>query len=152
MEESWDLKDKDGEHSCNLATRKIQQFCQSLKTKPSAKSKILYRDKQAQTYLKQQKRFCCVIKRVILFFLFLFFFLRLLESLSQERGFLNESVIEPNGGPGEPSDCSLSFLLMENLLINVQGNDSDAPGTQRNKLQNLLCQQDFQQMLLHLLS
>lgn len=58
-----------------------------------------------------------------------FFFLRLLDYLSQERGFLNESIIEPSGGQGEPSGCSLSFLLMENLFLNVQGNDSEAPGT-----------------------
>lgn len=77
------------------------------------------------------------------FFFFLFFFLRLLEYLSQERVFLNESIVEPNGWQGEPSGCSLSFLLMENLFLNVQGNDSDAPGTQRNRLQNLLCQQDL---------
>ena len=76
----------------------------------------------------------CHQKSNTFFFLFLFlfsffFFLILLEYLSQEIGLLNESVVEPNGGQEEPTGCSLSFLLMENLLVNVQGNDSDAPGT-----------------------
>lgn len=52
-----------------------------------------------------------------LYFVAFFFFLGLLEYVLQERGFQYESNVELIGGQGEPSGCSLSFLLMENLMF-----------------------------------
>lgn len=54
--------------------------------------------------------------------------------LSQERAFLNESIIKPKEGKENHLAAVYIFLFMENVFLNVQGNDCDAPGTQRNRI------------------
>jgi hypothetical protein len=49
----------------------------------------------------------------------IFYFQKVLEYLSQERAFQNETIVEPNQGQGKPSGCHISFLLMESIPLNA---------------------------------
>ena len=65
----------------------------------------------------------------------IFYFQKVLEYLSQERAFQNETIVEPNQGQGKPSGCHISFLLMESIPLNAQESASVTPGTLQKQTQ-----------------